>query len=206
MIKLFVHLYKVFKYLRIISYLNSTRILSIIIEKHQLLNFKQPHFITVFVGNYGGYSIIVGAYYINIDKNLFFCNFRKVLKNYQINYKNISYSLNSSCLFPIALMESILLENNGVNKTAFQMLSSDKESQGLVYAFIKAERPEKVRVFEKSGNFFHFYFETVSHVLQCNDGSTNIYFLIGKHSFYSEILKYYGIVLLMQNIIDFIET
>ena len=186
-------IYKILNVFRMRNYLDKSKLFLVICEKHSLINIEYPHKLILFVGNYGGFSILFKDYYFNFDSVIYYCDYKKyfIKKNY--NYFNICEGDKNTKLMPLSLLESVLLE--GLKEMVFSFRKPKMKiiNERLKWAVIKSEYSNNTLSFEKSGNFFHFYFETISNILKNRAVDCDISFLIGYQQFYREILEYYDI-------------
>jgi len=186
-------LHKILNLCRLRHYLDQAKIILVIYEKFGLINIEHPHKLIMFVGNYGGLSILFGDYYFNLDNVIYYCNYKKYFTKNNFNYFNICENDRGTKLIPLSLLESVLLEGSKDKVISFQISKMEIRNNNFKLATIKSEGSNKTLSFEKSGNFFHFYFETISHILKNLSADTNISFLVGPQQFYLDILEYYGI-------------
>lgn len=178
------------KYFHIISFFERLKLLSVILEKHSVCYWDDKFMLRVFIGTYGGISALCGNYYLNYDRSLFICNFRKRLGRKNINIMHIAVDVKLNRILPLSLLESILLED--LRSTKKRDHCTPIHSRYQLVRVKNCEANNSIFLY-KTGNYFHFYIETMTQVLKNINAKINVYFLIGDQPFYHSILGFYKI-------------
>lgn len=182
------YIYRILKKLGFLLFLENIRFFSFKIEKHAIISLKRKCFITLFFGTFGGISMLIRNYYINIDKRVFMCNYTKKLKDFNFNNKWFDYNLDS--VLVLSILESILLESDSIKNSTIEyrdLLTNEK------YVCIKSKASKNSLIINKAGGFFHFYLEVMPKLLKYVNNAINLYFIIEDKSFYKSILNFYNI-------------
>jgi hypothetical protein len=182
MIKL---LYRFFKKSGLLFFLEKKKILSIKLEKHEIIPIHQKSLITLFFGTFGGISFLIHDYYINFNNRLFFCNIKKNGIKLQLFNNWLDNQLNKVII--LSVLESILLENS---KSKFATIQYSNKLINEKYVCIKNSHSNNSLIINKAGGFFHFYIEVIPILLRYE--KSNIYFIIENKDFYHSILKFYN--------------
>ena len=182
-------IYKLLHKLFVIQLLEKLLILKVSLNKHGFEYYNSHSIIRLFMGTFGGISILWHNYYLNYRGRVFFCNYKKALRNKNIDLKSTCLESKNRKVLLYSLLESILLENDSLkySKIRYDKLAHKK------YAFIQKENSTKNLVINKSGGFFHFYLEVIPILINYLNKDYNIYFYIEDKPFYKSILSFYNI-------------
>jgi hypothetical protein len=183
------YLYRFFKNSGLLTFLERIRILTVKIEKHDLLILKKKSIINVFFGTFGGISILIRNHYINIDKRIYICNYEKILKDLNFTFKNKWFNKDLEEIIILSVLEALILENDFENSVIeYPNFISEKK-----YVCNKKNNLYKNYYINKAGGFFHFYLEVIPKLINYKYHDINLHFVIENMSFYNEILDFYKI-------------
>ena len=182
-------IYKFLKKIYIIKLLKTFRYISFNLKKHDFEYYEDQCIVRVFIGTYGGYSILCGNYYININRRIFICNYYHLLNDKGYALDDICIDSDGVKIRLYSLFESIILENDKQN----YQFNKYQKVESASYSLIKKNNPNKNIVINKHGGFFHFYIEVIPILLRHLTDNNNLYFITGNSPFYKSILKYYSI-------------
>ena len=182
--------YKILKYLHIIQFLGYLKLVSIILDKHSIIYLDDNYLVRIFVGNYGGVSVLINNYYFNYSTSLQYCNYKKVLRYKNINLTKSAIDIKLKRVLSLTLLESILLEDALIQNQSIQIPLPSSQFQ---IVSVKNSNSIGNKILYKTGNYFHFYIETITQILMNMGKSVDIYFMIGKQPFYQAILNFYNI-------------
>jgi hypothetical protein len=182
MIKL---LYRFFKKSRLLFFLEKKKIVTIKLEKHEIIEVNKKSLIILFFGTFGGISFLIHDYYINFNGRLFFCNIKKNKNKLQQLNNIFDNQLNKVII--LSVLESILLENT---ESKYATIQYSNKLVNEKYVCIKNSTANNSIIINKAGGFFHFYIEVIPILLKYE--KSNIYFIIENKNFYHSILKFYN--------------
>lgn len=182
-------IYKILNKLFVVKILEKLSILTITLDKHNFEYYRNHSIFRLFMGTFGGVSILWHNYYLNFRGRVFFCNFKKTLKNKNLDLDMICIDSKNNKILLYSLLESLLLENDSLkySKKTYPQLINEK------YAVIQKENSIKNLIINKSGGFFHFYLEVIPIIIKYLNKDYNIYFFIEDKPFYRSILSFYNI-------------
>lgn len=182
-------IYKLLNKLYVIKILESLSIISIKLYKHSFGYCKKKFIVQIFMGTFGGVSILGHNYYLNLRGRVFFCNYKKILRDKNIDIYSVCINSKGQKILLYSLLESILLENDRPKylKRKYPQLIDEK------YAVIRKENATNNLIINKAGGFFHFYMEVIPIILKYLNKDYNIYFFIEDKPFYKSILSFYNI-------------
>lgn len=183
MIKL---LYRFLKKSGILFFLENRKIVTIKLEKHEIIQLHKKSMITLFIGTFGGISFLIHDLYINFNNRLFFCNIKKYRN--QLQQFNNWFDNQFNRVIILSVLESILLENS---KPRYSTIQYSSKLSNEKYVCIKNNQANKNLIINKAGGFFHFYIEVIPMILKYE--KSNIFFIIENKNFYNSILKFYNI-------------
>ena len=179
-------LYRFLKKIGVLFFLEKIKLLSIKLEKHEIIQIRDKSLVTLFIGTFGGISIIIFDLYLNFDSGLFICNIDKYRSQFQ-QYDNW-YDNQLNKVIVLSVLESILLEKY---KSKSSSIKYSNKLYNKKYVCVKNNNENNSQIINKAGGFFHFYIEVIP--LLIKNRECNFYFIIGDEDFYDSILKFYKI-------------
>ena len=182
------YIYRFFKNSGILYLLEKIKIISVKLEKHEIIQLKKKSFITIFFGTFGGISVLISDLYINYNKRLFVYRLNKNLT--QFSQFNNLFDSNLNHVLVISILESIILEND---EEKYSTIEYRNVFTDIKYVAIKNNNATQNIIINKAGGFFHFYMEVIPNLLRYQDTDCNRYFIIEDKPFYESILKFYNI-------------
>jgi len=189
------YLYRFFKNTGLLSFLEKIRILTVKVEKHDILFLNKKSLVIVFFGTFGGISFLIQNYYINIDKRVYVCNYVKKFKSLNYKFKNIWFNKDLENIVVLSVLESIILEDDLKNSIiAYPNILFDKK-----YVCVKNNNGNNYYI-NKAGGFFHFYLEVIPKLIKYKKEDINLNFIIENMPFYKEILAFYKIEYFESNV------
>jgi hypothetical protein len=183
MIKL---LYRLLKKTGFLFFFEKIKILTIKLEKHEIIPIHKKSLITVFFGTFGGISFLIHDFYTNFNARLYFLNIKK--KSNQLRQYNYCLDDKLNKVIVLSVLESILLDNSKIKNQTIEYPNILKNEK---YVFINNSQENNSIIINKSGGFFHFYIEVIPILLRLKN--YNIYFVIENKDFYHSVLKFYNI-------------
>jgi hypothetical protein len=171
--------------------LERIRFVTIYDVKHAVVVKHKRSVVIFFVGTFGGYSCLIGNFYINLHKRVFVSgikNFNTALSNSADYIPCFDNELKE--VIVLSLLESLLLEKDkvGFSKIKYPDILSSKK-----YVCIESINSKGNIIINKAGGFFHFYIEVLPILLKHKGQNYNIWFPVEDNHFYYSVLKFYNI-------------
>jgi hypothetical protein len=182
------YIYRFFKNSGILNFLEKLKIVSVKLEKYEIIDPRKKSLITIFFGSFGGISFLISDFYINYNERLFVLHLKKNLK--QFSQLNNLFDSELNQVLVISILEYIILEKD---KEKYSSIEYKNVSVDAKYVAVKNINATQNIIINKAGGFFHFYIEVIPILLRHQDKNSNIYFIIEDKPFYESILKFYDV-------------
>ena len=178
--------YRALKNLRILNFLEKFRILSIKLDKHEIIEFKKRSLIILFLGTFGGVSMLCFNIYFNFNRRIFVARVKS--SSGHLGEFCGHYDKNLNHVIVLSILESLLLEND-LGK--YSRIEYKNMIEGAKYVCLENLDSSRSFVINKAGGFFHFYLEVMPILLRNRDKNFSIHFIIEDKPFYQSILNFY---------------
>jgi len=172
--------------LRILNFLEKFRILSIKLDKHEIIEFKKRSLIILFLGTFGGVSMLCFNIYFNFNRRIFVARVKS--SSGHLGEFCGHYDKNLNHVIVLSILESLLLEND-LGK--YSRIEYKNMIEGAKYVCLENLDSSRSFVINKAGGFFHFYLEVMPILLRNRDKNFSIHFIIEDKPFYQSILNFY---------------